>query len=437
MNRIVTAPPAPARSAPLADRFTRIRRAMVDLAAPLSAEDCQIQSFADASPTKWHLAHVTWFFETFVLEPHAARFRAFDPAFRILFNSYYHGIGAQAPRAERGLVTRPTLAEVLVYRAHVDTGVQALLAERGGDAGIEALIELGLQHEQQHQELLLTDIKHAFSRHPLRPAYARRWPMASVRPQPVRWFGHEGGLVEAGHAPDLDGSFCFDNETPRHRTFLHPFEIASRPATHGDFLAFMEDGGYERPGLWLSMGWDWRRTGAREAPFYWHREDDRWRSHTLHGIVDIDPHTPICHLSYFEADAFARWSGARLPTESEWEHAARALPAGGGAGGPANFADRGAFHPLPQTGAVGAEPVQMFGDVWEWTQSAYLPYPGYRPLAGAVGEYNGKFMCNQFVLRGGSCATPAGHVRASYRNFFPPDAQWQFSGLRLARDVGG
>jgi ergothioneine biosynthesis protein EgtB len=255
--------------------------------------------------------------------------------------------------------------------------------------------------------------------------------MAQVRPQPLRWFGHAGGLVELGHVAARDGPFCFDNETPRHRAYAAPFEIASRPATYGDFLAFIDDGGYARPELWLSMGWDWVRSGNRTAPLYWQREGGRWLSHTLQGRVEIDPHTPVCHLSYFEADAFARWSGARLPTELEWELAARGLAA------PivGNFAERGAFHPLPQKNPVGAEPVQMFGDVWEWTQSAYLPYPGYRPLPGAVGEYNGKFMCNQFVLRGGSCATPPGHIRASYRNFFPPDAQWQFSGVRLARDA--
>ncbi len=391
----------------------------------------------DASPTKWHLAHITWFFETFVLERFQSGFRPFDPVFRVLFNSYYQGVGAQFPRARRGLVTRPTLAQVRAYRAHVDAGMQALLRERIDDAELQALVSLGLQHEQQHQELLLTDIKHALSCNPGSAAYARRWPMTPVRPQPLRWFGHEGGLVEMGHERLRDGPFCFDNETPRHRAWAEPFEIASRAATYGDYLAFIEDGGYERAELWLSMGWDWVQSGARRAPLYWQREEGaaahgvRWFNHTLQGTVEIDPHTPVCHLSYFEADAFARWSGARLPTELEWELVARNLrsPTLG------NFAERGAFHPLPQAAPVGDEPVQMFGDVWEWTRSAYLPYPGYRPLPGAVGEYNGKFMCNQFVLRGGSCATPADHVRASYRNFFPPEAQWQFSGVRLARDA--
>jgi ergothioneine biosynthesis protein EgtB len=414
----------------LADRYAGIRQASLALAAPLSPEDCQVQSMPDASPTKWHLAHITWFFETFLLERFEAGFKPFDPAFRVLFNSYYQGVGEQFPRARRGLITRPTLADVKRYRVNVDERMLALIEARQGDAVIEALITLGLQHEQQHQELLLTDIKHALGCNPVSAGYAKRWPMAQVQPQPMRWFGHEGGLVELGHVAALDGSFCFDNETPRHPAFAAPFEIASRPATYGDFLAFIDDDGYARPELWLSMGWDWVQTARRTAPLYWLRDGERWLSHTLQGTVEIDPNTPVCHLSFFEADAFARWSGARLPTELEWEHAARALrsPIVG------NFADRGAFHPMPQTAPFGDEPVQMFGDVWEWTQSAYLGYPGYRPLEGAVGEYNGKFMCNQFVLRGGSCATPAGHVRASYRNFFPPEAQWQFSGVRLARD---
>ena len=414
----------------LAERFAAVRQASLALVAPLSAEDCQVQSMPDASPAKWHLAHITWFFETFLLERFEPGFVPFDAAFRVLFNSYYQGVGAQHPRAQRGLVTRPSLDDVRRYRANVDERMQALLAARAGDAEIEALVALGLQHEQQHQELLLTDIKHALGCNPVSAGYAKRWPMAQVQPQPMRWFGHEGGLVELGHVAALDGSFCFDNETPRHPAFAAPFEIASRPATYGDFLAFIDDDGYARPELWLSMGWDWVQTARRTAPLYWLRDGERWLSHTLQGTVEIDPNTPVCHLSFFEADAFARWSGARLPTELEWEHAARALrsPIVG------NFADRGAFHPMPQTAPFGDEPVQMFGDVWEWTQSAYLGYPGYRPLEGAVGEYNGKFMCNQFVLRGGSCATPAGHVRASYRNFFPPEAQWQFSGVRLARD---
>jgi ergothioneine biosynthesis protein EgtB len=423
--------PAVARTA-LAERYARTRQDMLDLVAPLSAEDCQVQSMPDASPAKWHLAHVTWFFETFVLEAREARFVPFDPAFRVLFNSYYQGIGEQHPRALRGLVTRPTLDDVKAYRRHVDERMLALLARPEPDPERDDIVALGLHHEQQHQELLLTDIKHALSLNPHARPYARRWPMAPVQPQRLHWFAFEGGLIEHGYEPALDGPFCFDNETPRHRAFLAPFELASRPVSYGDFLAFINDDGYRRPELWLSMGWDWVRQGARSAPLYWRAHDGVWLNHTLQGLVEIDPRTPVCHLSYFEADAYARWAGARLPTEAEWEHAARhsGTPVRG------NFADRGAFHPLPHAEAVGTEPAQLFGDVWEWTQSSYSPYPGYRPLPGAVGEYNGKFMCNQYVLRGGSCATPAGHVRASYRNFFPPDAQWQFSGLRLARDAG-
>jgi len=424
--------PAPAaRQDTLCARYAQVRAASLALAEPLTAQDCQVQSMPDASPTKWHLAHVTWFFETFVLERFEAGFVPFDPSFRALFNSYYLAVGEPSPRPQRGLILRPTLAQVKAYRAHVDEHMARLLAERGGDAELAALVTLGLHHEQQHQELMLTDIKHALSSNPGRAPYARHWPVVRVQPEPSRWIGHAGGLIEHGHDPARDGDFCFDNETPRHRAWLDPFEIASRPLSNGEFLDFIEDGGYTRPELWLSLGWDWVRAGARSAPLYWRREGACWINHTLQGSVEIDPHTPVCHLSYFEADACARWAGARLPTEVEWELAARAVadPRSG------NFADRGAFHPLPQPGAAGAVPLQMFGDVWEWTASAYLSYPRFAAWPGAVGEYNGKFMCNQFVLRGGSCATPAGHVRASYRNFFPPEAQWQFSGLRLARDA--
>ena len=413
----------------LASAYSAIRQITLDLAAPLSAEDCQVQSMPDASPAKWHLAHLTWFFETFILERFELDFKPFDPTFRVLFNSYYQGVGEMHPRAQRGLITRPTLDDVKLYRAAVDDRMQHLLATRCNDAAFGELVTLGLHHEQQHQELLLTDIKHALSFNPTHVAYAKRWPMASVRAQPLRWLGYEAGLIEHGFDAALDGAFCFDNETPRHRAYTAPFELASRPVNYAEYLAFIDDGGYQRAELWLAAGWDWVRTGSRRAPLYWHQTDGTWMNHTLHGLVEIDPRTPVCHLSYFEADAYARWAGARLPTETEWEHAARQLrnPTR------ANLADRGAFHPLPAESSATDEPVQMFGDVWEWTQSSYAPYPGYRPPPGAVGEYNGKFMCNQYVLRGGSCATPAGHVRASYRNFFPTDAQWQFSGVRLAR----
>jgi ergothioneine biosynthesis protein EgtB len=418
----------PAASSDLAHRLAQVRARSVGLTEALSPEDCQAQSMPDASPLKWHLAHTTWFFETFVLERHEPGFRAHDPAFRTLFNSYYEGVGPQHPRAARGLVTRPGLAEVLRYRAAVDERVQALLA-RPHDPAVDELLTLGLHHEQQHQELMLTDLKHLLWQNPARPAYRSRWPLAAVRPAPSEWQALAGGWTDIGHDPALDGPFAFDNEGPRHRVHLDPFELATRPVSHGDWLAFIDDGGYRRPELWLSMGWDWVRTAQRAAPLYWHRAgpDAPWHSFTLQGSVTIDTHTPVPHLSYFEADAYARWAGARLPTEAEWEHAARSVPVCG------HDADRRAYNPLPSAGGSGLR--QMFGDVWEWTQSAYAAYPRYRPAEGAIGEYNGKFMCNQFVLRGGSCVTPAGHVRASYRNFFPPDAQWQFSGLRLARDV--
>ncbi|WP_280152424.1 ergothioneine biosynthesis protein EgtB [Piscinibacter sp. XHJ-5] len=424
---------APSPHTPLAERYRHVRGMSLALAAPLTDEDCQVQSMPDASPTKWHLAHVTWFFETFILERYETGFRPFDAAFRILFNSYYHGVGERHPRPQRGLITRPTLAEVKAYRTQVDERMAAVLARHAGDPSLSELVTLGLHHEQQHQELLLTDIKHVLSFNPTHRPYAKRWPMGVVKPQSLRWHAYEGGLFELGHDAARDGAFCFDNETPRHRTYVAAFELASRPVSYDDYLAFIDDGGYLRPELWLSMGWDWVQAGQREAPLYWRRDAGRWLTHTLQGSVEIDPHTPACHLSYFEADAYARWAGARLPSEAEWELAARRLAKG--ARGNDNFADRGAFHPLPAHASAVDEPVQMFGDVWEWTQSSYSAYPGFRPLPGAVGEYNGKFMCNQLVLRGGSCATPAGHVRASYRNFFPPDAQWQFSGLRLARDA--
>lgn len=385
--------------------YARIRAETLALAAPLSEADCQLQSMPDASPVKWHLAHTTWFFETFLLERFEPGFTPFDASFRVLFNSYYQGVGEQSPRPQRGLILRPTLAEVHAYRAQVDERIAALAERHGGDAELATLLELGLQHEQQHQELILTDIQHALwnspGNAPLAGLRQRRSPPATA----LRWCQVDGGLAEIGHDAQRDGNFCFDNEAPRHRVWLEPFEIASRPVNQGEFAAFIADGGYRQPALWLSLGWDWVRAGRHEAPLYWRREGERWQRHSLQGMVDLDEHAPACHLSYFEADAYARWAGARLPSEAEWEIAAT-------------------------TGLLHAT-----GDVWEWTGSAYLPYPRYRPWAGAVGEYNGKFMCNQFVLRGGSCATPAGHARASYRNFFPPEAQWQFSGLRLARDA--
>ena len=419
----------------LGARFSKLRDRSIALVAPLSAEDCQVQSMPDASPAKWHLAHVTWFFETFVLERFEPDFEPFNPAFRVLFNSYYKAVGDQHPRAQRGLVSRPALDQVLAWRAQVDARMARLLA-RPVPTELATLVELGLQHEQQHQELLLTDIKHLLSCNPLAPAYhAGPAPLAGDGASPPsKWLQFEGGLVEIGHTGD---GFAFDNETPRHKVWLEPFELASRLVTQGEFAAFIADGGYRDPRWWLSAGWDWVQANGRQAPLYWRRgaagsgESDGWQVFTLHGLAPLDACTPAAHLSYFEADAFARWAGARLPTEAEWEHAATLAGANGGA---ANLADRGVFHPLPAVAAPAGGLQQLFGDVWEWTSSAYTPYPGYRPWAGAVGEYNGKFMCNQYVLRGGSCVTPADHIRASYRNFFPAEANWQFTGLRLARD---
>ena len=414
----------------LAFHFKRTRTQTEILVKPLSAEDCQLQSMPDASPAKWHLAHLTWFFETFILEKYEANFKPFDASFRVLFNSYYNGIGDKHPRAQRGLISRPTLADVMAYRQAVDERVLTVLNENLNDPELTQLITLGLHHEQQHQELLLTDIKHALSMNPAQPAYAKRWPLSSIAPQPVVWHSYAGGLVEHGFDTVKEG-FAFDNETPRHRVYVAPFAVSSRLVTNGDFLAFMADGGYRRPELWLSLGWDWVQAGQHALPLYWQAQQSGYVNFTLQGLVDVDPNTPACHLNYFEADAFARWSGARLPTEFEWELAVSQTktPWIG------NFVESTAYHPMPLQHANNEQPSQLFGDVWEWTQSNYNPYPGYRPWEGLVGEYNGKFMCNQFVLRGGSCATPQSHIRASYRNFFPPDARWQFSGLRLARNV--
>ena len=410
--------------------YARVRAQTEALVAPLSAEDCQLQSMPDASPSKWHLAHTTWFFETFLLERHEPSFAPFDPAFRVLFNSYYQGVGPQHPRAQRGLISRPTLDEVRTWRRQVDARMATLIARCAADAEFGALLTLGLNHEQQHQELLLTDIQHALSSNPARPAYSPLPPLPAGRPEALQWLGVPAGIVALGHEVHSDGECHVDNEAPCHDLLLRDIELASRPVSCGDMRAFIADGGYRRPELWLSLGWDWVQTGQRRAPLYWIESADA--RFGLHGTQPIDDAAPAAHLSYFEADAYARWAGARLPTEAEWEHAARHFGLQAGVG---HFADRGLYQPAAAESAAQGAPLQMFGTVWEWTQSAYAAYPGYRPAAGAVGEYNGKFMCNQFVLRGGSCATPAGHVRASYRNFFPPEAQWQFSGARLARDL--
>jgi len=413
----------------LSRRFTATRAATRALAEPLSPEDCQVQAAPFASPIKWHLAHTTWFFETFVLACTVKGYRPFHPAFRELFNSYYVGVGPMWERVQRGVLSRPSLADVLEYRAHVDAALGALLARGNVDAGTLERIERGLHHEEQHQELILTDLKYLLGCNPLSPVYREGSSLAHAAAMELEWLGFPGGIAEIGHG---GGSFAFDNETPRHRVFLEPFGLASRAVTNAEWLVFVDARGYARPELWMSEGWDAVRAHGWTAPLHWRQSDDAGHARhgartefTLAGERPLDPAQPVCHVSWYEADAFARWSGARLPTEAEWEHAATGIAPTG------NLADGGVPH--PRAAPAGSGPRQMFGDVWEWTSSAYSPYPGYRPWEGEASEYNGKFMINQLVLRGGSCATPRGHVRASYRNFFAPDARWQFSGVRLAR----
>ncbi len=406
----------------LDDRFRSVRALTDALTAPLSDADASVQSMDDASPAKWHLAHTTWFFETFVLRDHVAGYVLHDDRFPFLFNSYYEAEGKRLARGRRGMVTRPTLDEVRGYRAAVDAAVIDALPRLGEEA--RTLIALGCNHEEQHQELLLTDILHHFSENPIEPAMfapAAKVPVAV--PPPVVWIANEGGIVRVGH--DGDG-FAFDCEGPRHDALLHPHAIADRTVTNGEWAAFIADGGYCQPRLWLADGWAWVQAEAIEAPLYWERRDDVWTRFGLDGRRAIDPAAPVTHVSLFEADAYASWAGARLPTEFEWETAASAYDANGG-----NQLDgAGPIEPRPSTGGPG-----FFGDVWEWTGSAYRPYPGFRAVEGAVGEYNGKFMSGQFVLRGSSCATPRGHARASYRNFFYPHQRWQFTGVRLAKDL--
>jgi ergothioneine biosynthesis protein EgtB len=415
----------------LQSAFATVRGVTAALCEGLGAEDCQLQSIEEASPVKWHLAHTAWFFETFVLDPGLPGYRSPQPAYRTLFNSYYVGVGERHPRAQRGLLSRPSLAEVWAYRAHVDAAVRRLLAGAPSPA-LQALVELGLQHEQQHQELILTDLLHHFSHNPLAPAYRPLPPTTDQQPpSPLRFVAFEGGLVEIGHT---GAGFAFDNERSRHAVWLAPYELADRLVTEGEYLAFIDDGGYRRPDLWLSDGWDAAQRGHWQAPLYWQPDGaGGWQRFSLHGLRPLQPSAPVVHLSYHEADAYARWAGARLPTEAEWEHAAQVAGTKAWAGAGALLDDRALTPRAAPVGANGNMPRQLFGDCWEWTASAYLPYPGYRAPEGAVGEYNGKFMVNQMVLRGGSCATPRSHLRASYRNFFPAAARWQFSGLRLAR----
>jgi ergothioneine biosynthesis protein EgtB len=404
----------------VSDRFHQVRSNTEKLCAPLSAEDMLVQSMPDASPGKWHLAHTSWFFEQFVLGRDPA-YRPRDPAWHYLFNSYYQSVGPTHARPQRGLLSRPSLDEVRDYRHCIDAAVSELL---GRDVGAEltALVELGMQHEQQHQELLLTDIKHAFWCNPLQPAY--RAPLATSSDKvavPLHFISGREGIVEIGHRGE---GFAFDNETPRHRTLLHPHALANRLVSNAEYLAFVREGGYRETGLWLSDGWATAQREGWQHPLYW--QDDLASEFTLAGVRALDPHEPVCHLSYYEAEAFARWAGARLPTEAEWESAAHDVVIDG------NLQDENRFQ--PRAASDGSGLLQLYGDVWEWTASPYVSYPGFRPLPGSLGEYNGKFMCGQWVLRGGSCVTPRDHLRDSYRNFFPPHARWQFAGLRLGQD---
>lgn len=418
----------------LAARYEQLRQQTRALAEPLSAEDCQIQSMPDCSPVKWHLAHTTWFFETFILSRFQPDRAPFHPDYRMLFNSYYNAIGARHPRPQRGMLSRPPLDDIWRYRDATDDAMRALFDRMTGvDAAFDQLVELGLNHEQQHQELILTDIKHALSLNPLRPAYAPLAQGSSSTVTPPGWIQYEGGRVRIGHEQT---GFSFDNESPAHDMLLRPFHLADRLVTQGEYLAFILDGGYQRADLWLSLGWDRVCAEQWQAPLYWEEQGNDWQIYTLRGMQAPDPQAPVAHVSYYEADAYARWARARLPREAEWEHAARQMRTGSGLT-TANLLENGQLHPVAAVSrpAPVTDPAQMFGDTWEWTCSAYDAYPGYAPPAGAVGEYNGKFMCNQYVLRGGSCVTPASHIRATYRNFFPPEARWQFSGIRLARDA--
>ncbi len=416
----MTLAPSALQAEALLLRFRHVRARSVALCEPLSPEDMMVQSMPDASPAKWHLAHTTWFFEQFLLA-RDSDYRPPHPEWHYLFNSYYQSVGPMHARPRRGVLSRPSVQQILAYREHVDDAVMECLQGDISGAAL-AVIELGLQHEQQHQELLLTDIKHAFSVNPLHPAYVSRLaPPAAATAPALTFIEGVAGVVAIGHESE---GFSFDNETPRHPVLLPPHALANRLVTNAEFAAFVHDGGYREPSLWLSDGWD---TVCREQwtrPLYW--QADLASEFTLAGVQSIDPHAPVSHVSYYEADAFARWAGARLPTEAEWESAAASLPVRG------NLLDDQLFHPRAATADEGL--LQMFGDVWEWTASPYVSYPGFRPLAGALGEYNGKFMCGQWVLRGGSCATPREHLRVSYRNFFPPHARWQFMGIRLGQD---
>jgi ergothioneine biosynthesis protein EgtB len=406
-------------------RYREVRAATAALALPLSDADATVQSMPEASPAKWHLAHTTWFFESMVLAPNSSNYQTFDERFNFLFNSYYESVGARQPRPQRGLLTRPTLAEILAYREYVDSAIAKLLQRKPAQRALD-VIELGCHHEQQHQELLLTDILHLFAQNPLHPAYKESVPLPVEYIDASRgYLDFPGGLLEIGHQ---GASFAFDCEGPRHKVCIQPYRLSDRLVTNGEWAEFISDDGYRNPLLWLSDGWAAVRSESWSAPLYWEARDGEFWSMTLRGAQPVDPAAPVTHVSYFEADAFATWAGRRLPTETEWEAAAQHSAVNG------NFVNSGRLRPRPAP-ALAGELRQMFGDVWEWTRSAFMPYPRFRPLQGALGEYNGKFMSGQFVLRGGSCVTPEDHVRATYRNFFAPHARWQFSGLRLAEDA--
>lgn len=401
------------------ERIAEVRGTSLRITEPFSAEDQMLQSMPEASPTKWHLAHTTWFFETFILLPYLRNYKPFDPRYKYLFNSYYKQLGSHPYRGARGLMSRPSLQQIHAYRDYVERALLNLVEDANRE--ILELVELGLNHEQQHQELILTDIKHALWSSPLRPEAGNRSSDVIEIPA-IAWNEFEEGTYWIGHEGE---GFAFDNETPRHQVFLQAFRIASRPVTNGEYLEFMNDNGYKRPELWLSDGWDTVCNQHWDAPLYWEQRDEgSWWQFTINGFRELDLSEPVCHVSFYEADAYARWAGARLPREEEWEVAAANMPTRG------TFLEDHVFQPQPASGEGNQ---QMFGDVWEWTASPYVAYPGFQPAAGLIGEYNGKFMCNQMVLRGGSCATPSSHIRASYRNFFPPQARWQFSGIRLAQ----
>ena len=416
-------PAANVAPADLGTQYQPIRQLSETLCQPLEIEDYGVQSMADVSPPKWHLAHTTWFFETFLLRPYLPEYEVFHPGYGYLFNSYYEAVGDRHPRPQRGLLSRPTVKEVYQYRAHVDEAMATLLCQRGDQPAVAQLTTLGLHHEQQHQELLLTDLKYNLAQNPLHPAYRQDVALGQAEPPATLGFvAFAGGLHTLGHQA---AGFAFDNEGPAHPVYLQDFALADRLITNGEYLEFMADGGYQTAAHWLAEGWATVQSEGWQAPLYWQQRDGQWWVFTLGGLRPVNPAEPVCHVSYFEADAFAQWRGHRLPTEAEWEVAAANAPLQG------NLVAADHLHPQPAAGGSGLQ--QLYGDTWEWTQSAYLPYPGFRPAPGAVGEYNGKFMCNQMVLRGGSCVTPPGHIRPSYRNFFPPSARWQFSGIRLAR----